>query len=264
MLFRVPFPAATRPGTGGPDVTFISFERCPVPLGADGRGAEWSSRRPLPDEAEGLLAKAHGYLEGRARLVWLVYPRLRVLHAYQSPTSSPRVHRGRRPRRRPGPTRVPRADGPAPPAHDPRARTGVGRTRTHPPVDATPASTPFPGRALSPLRGTGPPCPARSRRPARPEAWRLGPRCHHRRRRARPLIAEHVGAAGRSLGWTRIPDHGLELAPAAARRPAGHAGPRELRSVAPAAWQRWAEGDRRGALADLGFAPTSWTRPSAA
>jgi Uma2 family endonuclease len=80
-----------------PAVSFTSFER-------------WPAERPLPyrgdvadivpelivevaspnDEAEDLLGKAHEYLEAGAKLVWLVYPRLRVIHAYESPTK-PRV-----------------------------------------------------------------------------------------------------------------------------------------------------------------------------
>lgn len=96
MLFHIPTKAdPTRCRI--PSVTFTSLAR-------------WPDDRPLPyrrdsadvipdlvvevaspnDEAEELLAKAHEYLEAGARLVWLVYPRLRVLHAYQSPTS-PRV-----------------------------------------------------------------------------------------------------------------------------------------------------------------------------
>jgi len=96
MLFHVPL-AADPSRSRRPDVTFISFDR-------------WPENRPLPyrgepmevipelivevaspnDEAEDLLAKAHEYLEAGARLVWLVYPRLRVVHAYESPTK-PRV-----------------------------------------------------------------------------------------------------------------------------------------------------------------------------
>jgi Uma2 family endonuclease len=96
MMFHVPFPAdPTR--NRRPDVVFISFDR-------------WPESRPLPyrgepmevvpelivevaspnDEAEDLLSKAHEYLEAGAKLVWLVYPRLRVIHAYESPTK-PRV-----------------------------------------------------------------------------------------------------------------------------------------------------------------------------
>jgi Uma2 family endonuclease len=93
MLFRVPLPTdQTR--NRRPDVAFISFDR-------------WPTGRPLPyrgnpidavpelvvevasptDDAEDLLEKAHEYLEAGARLVWLVYPRSRVVHAYESPTT---------------------------------------------------------------------------------------------------------------------------------------------------------------------------------
>ena len=93
MLFRVPFPAdPTR--NRRPDVTFISFERWPADRPLPYRGEPMDAVPELVvevaspnDEAEGLLGKAHEYLEAGARLVWLVYPRLRVLHAYQSPTS---------------------------------------------------------------------------------------------------------------------------------------------------------------------------------
>jgi Uma2 family endonuclease len=93
MLFRVPL-AADKTRNRRPDVAFISFDR-------------WPEGRPMPyrgnpvdivpdvavevasptDEAEDLLEKAHEYLEAGARLVWLVYPRARVVHAYESPTA---------------------------------------------------------------------------------------------------------------------------------------------------------------------------------
>jgi Uma2 family endonuclease len=91
MLFRLPLAAdATR--NRRPDVTYITFER-------------WPEDRPMPyrgdpvdvvpdlmvevaspnDEADELVAKAYEYLEAGSRLVWLVFPRSRVLHAYESP-----------------------------------------------------------------------------------------------------------------------------------------------------------------------------------
>jgi Uma2 family endonuclease len=96
MLFLVPL-AMDSTRKRRPDAVFISFGR-------------WPADRPLPyrgepmevvpelivevaspnDEAEDLLGKAHEYLEAGAKLVWLVYPRLRVVHAYESPTK-PRV-----------------------------------------------------------------------------------------------------------------------------------------------------------------------------
>jgi Uma2 family endonuclease len=93
MLFRLPL-TADRSRNRRPDVAFIAFDR-------------WPEGRPMPyrgnpvdvvpdlmievasptDDAEDLLAKAHEYLEAGARLVWLVYPRLRVVYAYESPTT---------------------------------------------------------------------------------------------------------------------------------------------------------------------------------
>jgi Uma2 family endonuclease len=43
------------------------------------------------DTVEDFLAKAHEYLLAGVRLVWVVYPRLRQLHAHTSPTASPRI-----------------------------------------------------------------------------------------------------------------------------------------------------------------------------
>ena len=93
MLFHVPLRSDPRRNRR-PDVAFISFDR-------------WPDDRPMPyrgnpvdvvpdlivevvsptDEADDLVAKAHEYLEAGTRLVWLVYPRSRVVHAYTSPTA---------------------------------------------------------------------------------------------------------------------------------------------------------------------------------
>ena len=93
MLFRLPLPA-DQARNRRPDVAFICFDR-------------WAADRPFPyrknpvdvvpdlmvevaspnDEAEDLLAKAYEYFEAGVRLVWLVYPRLRVVHAYESSTT---------------------------------------------------------------------------------------------------------------------------------------------------------------------------------
>jgi Uma2 family endonuclease len=92
MLFRVPL-TADRTRNRRPDVAFISFDRWPADRPLPYRGNPIDAVPELvvevaspTDEAEDLLAKAHEYLEAGARLVWLVYPRLRVLHAYESPT----------------------------------------------------------------------------------------------------------------------------------------------------------------------------------
>jgi Uma2 family endonuclease len=93
MLYRLPL-AADRSRNRRPDVAFVTFDR-------------WPEDRPMPyrgnpvdvvpdlvvevasptDDAEDLVAKAHEYLEAGVRLVWLVYPRSRVVYAYESPTA---------------------------------------------------------------------------------------------------------------------------------------------------------------------------------
>lgn len=97
MMFRLPLAADTT-REREPDVAFISFDR-------------WPENRPLPykgnpvdvvpdltvevaspnDKIEDFLAKAHEYLQAGVRLVWVVYPRLRQLHAHTSPTDPPRI-----------------------------------------------------------------------------------------------------------------------------------------------------------------------------
>jgi Uma2 family endonuclease len=93
MLFRIPLP--TDPERSRfPSVSFTTYHR-------------WPEGRPLPyrgnpvdvvpdlmvevasptDQADELVAKAHEYLEAGVRLVWLVYPRSWVVHAYESPTA---------------------------------------------------------------------------------------------------------------------------------------------------------------------------------
>jgi Uma2 family endonuclease len=43
------------------------------------------------DYAEDLLAKVHEYLRAGAELVWVVFPRLRQLHAYTAVTTPARL-----------------------------------------------------------------------------------------------------------------------------------------------------------------------------
>jgi Uma2 family endonuclease len=90
MLFHVPLPA-DQSRNRRPDVTFISFDRWPADRALPYRGDPADVIPELvvevaspTDEAEALLAKAHEYLEAGVLLVWLVYPRLRVLYAYES------------------------------------------------------------------------------------------------------------------------------------------------------------------------------------
>ena len=92
MLFRVPIKSDPR-RIRKPDVAFITFERWPEDRLMPYRGnpvdvvpdvmVEVASPT---DDAEDLLSKGYEYLEAGARLVWLVYPRLRVINAYESRT----------------------------------------------------------------------------------------------------------------------------------------------------------------------------------
>ena len=93
MMFHVPFPAdLTR--NRRPDVAFIGYDRWPanLPLPYKGEPAEVVPDLIVEvaspnDKAEELLSKAYEYLEAGARLVWLVYPALKIVHAYESPDS---------------------------------------------------------------------------------------------------------------------------------------------------------------------------------
>jgi Uma2 family endonuclease len=91
MMFHVPFPAdETR--NRRPDVAFISFDRWPEgrPLPYRGEPAEVVPDLIVEvaspnDKAEDLLSKTMEYLEAGARLIWIVYPALRITYAYESP-----------------------------------------------------------------------------------------------------------------------------------------------------------------------------------
>jgi Uma2 family endonuclease len=97
MLFRVPFPAdPTR--IREPDAAFISYDRWPENRSMRYRGNPVDVVPDLTvevasptDTVEDFLAKAHEYLLAGVRLVWVVYPRLRQLHAHTSPTHPPRI-----------------------------------------------------------------------------------------------------------------------------------------------------------------------------
>jgi Uma2 family endonuclease len=90
MLFHVPYPAdPTR--NRRPDVAFISYDRWPRNRVLPYRGNAADVVPDLivevaspTDEAEELLIKVNQYLEAGARLVWLVYPKLHILDAYEA------------------------------------------------------------------------------------------------------------------------------------------------------------------------------------
>jgi Uma2 family endonuclease len=90
MLFHVPFPEdPTR--NRRPDVAFISYDRWPRNRALPYRGNAADVVPDLivevaspTDEAEELLIKVNQYLEAGVRLVWVVYPKLHILDAYES------------------------------------------------------------------------------------------------------------------------------------------------------------------------------------
>ena len=97
IVYRLPLPE-DRNRNRKPDVAFASFER-------------WAEDRPLPyrgnpidvvpelmvevvsptDTAEDVIDKAFEYLRAGANLVWVIYPRVRKLHAYSHPSVPPQV-----------------------------------------------------------------------------------------------------------------------------------------------------------------------------
>lgn len=97
MMFRLPLPEDPDRARK-PDLAFVSFDR-------------WPEDRPMPykgdpvdvvpdlavevasptNKAEELLAKGFEYLRAGARLVWLVYPRLRQIYAYTRVVEAPRL-----------------------------------------------------------------------------------------------------------------------------------------------------------------------------
>lgn len=84
-------PAATRKRR--PDVAFVSYDRWPreTPIP---EGGAWQVAPDLAvevisptDLAESALAKVREYFEAGVRLVWVVYPELRVVHIFESFTT---------------------------------------------------------------------------------------------------------------------------------------------------------------------------------
>lgn len=89
-LFRLPLP---RDRIRKPDVAFVSFERWPESRPMPEVAAAWTICPDLivevispTDLAEDTLEKIEEYFEAGARLVWIVYPRRRIVHVYESPT----------------------------------------------------------------------------------------------------------------------------------------------------------------------------------
>lgn len=76
-----------------PDVAFVSYDRWPADRPIDSDESAWDVVPDVAvevvspsDLAEGLLEKVLEYLRAGVRLVWVVYPRLQIIHAYESPS----------------------------------------------------------------------------------------------------------------------------------------------------------------------------------
>jgi Uma2 family endonuclease len=89
-IFDLPLPGGNKQRR--PDAAFVSYER-------------WSKNRPLPhtdpwpvvpnlaieaisknDHAEPILDKLQEYFDAGVQLVWVVYPKQRLIYVYESPT----------------------------------------------------------------------------------------------------------------------------------------------------------------------------------
>jgi Uma2 family endonuclease len=100
MMFHVPI--TEDPGRNRrPDIAFISYDRWPAdqPLPYRGEPAEVVPDLLVEvaspnDKAEELLSKTYEFLEAGVRLVWVVFPGLRVVHAYESVDSLRRFKLG--------------------------------------------------------------------------------------------------------------------------------------------------------------------------
>lgn len=97
-LFRIPLPE-DRDRIRRPDVSFLSYERWPKERP---RSYTDHGRRPVPDiavevispsdAADEVISKVREYLRGGVRLVWVVYPLVREIHAYWPEKRDVRVY----------------------------------------------------------------------------------------------------------------------------------------------------------------------------
>jgi Uma2 family endonuclease len=90
-LFRLALPVARN---RRPDVAFVSFERWPKGRDMDDRDNVWNVVPDLAvevvsptDLAEEIIEKMDEYFRSSVRQVWIVYPRQRLLHVFNSLTS---------------------------------------------------------------------------------------------------------------------------------------------------------------------------------
>lgn len=77
-----------------PDVAFVSFDRWPADRPIDSQENAWDVVPDVAvevvsptDIAEDLLEKILEYLRAGVRAVWVVYPRVQMIHVYENPRS---------------------------------------------------------------------------------------------------------------------------------------------------------------------------------
>lgn len=82
-----------------PDWSYVSFERWPADRPGSPTGNAWEAVPDIAaevvspnDEAEELLEKVREYLHGGVRLVWVVYPLSKEIHAYWPGANTIRVY----------------------------------------------------------------------------------------------------------------------------------------------------------------------------
>ncbi|HXG11035.1 MAG TPA: Uma2 family endonuclease [Gemmataceae bacterium] len=96
-LFRLPLPQQRN---RRPDVAFVSYQRWPKGQPIPEEDHAWDVVPDLAvevisstDLAEDLLARIEEYFQAGVQLVWVVYPRRRIVHVYESLTQI-RVRKG--------------------------------------------------------------------------------------------------------------------------------------------------------------------------
>jgi Uma2 family endonuclease len=90
VLFKLPINRSRQP-----DVTFVSYERWPKDKHIPESDKAWEVVPDLAvevisptDYAEDLLARIDEFFRAGVRLVWVVYPRRRIIHVYHSLTQT--------------------------------------------------------------------------------------------------------------------------------------------------------------------------------
>lgn len=89
-LFHLPLPVARN---RRPDVAFVSFDRWPADRPLSETDNAWDVAPDLAvevvspgDLVDELMTKIEEYFQAGVRLVWVIYPRQRLIHVYETPT----------------------------------------------------------------------------------------------------------------------------------------------------------------------------------